>query len=59
MIDNSNDVQDGIYKYYKTLTQNIIRIVSVALAPLYKLEVMSSKEELFEYISSPDYMVSR
>ena len=29
------------------------------MAPLYKLEVMSSKEELFEYISSPDYMVTR
>ena len=59
MIDHQNDVQEGVYKYFKTLTKNILKIVTIAFAPNYKLETYSSKEELFEYLESPDYMVTR
>lgn len=35
VIDNQNDVQDGVYKYYKTLTKKLIKIATIALVPNY------------------------
>ena len=50
MIDQQNDIQDGIYKYYKSLTKEMIKKATLAFVPNYKMETYDSKEELFEYL---------
>ena len=59
MIDQQNDIQDGIYKYYKSLTKEMIKKATLAFVPNYKMETYDSKEELFDYLQSPDYMVDK
>ena len=52
-------MQEGIYKYYKVLTKKILSITSLVFAPKYEMVTYQSKEELFDYLESPDYMVTR
>lgn len=59
MIDRGNSVQEGIYKYYKTLTKEMIKKATLAFVPNYQMTTYDSKEELFDYLQSPDYMVTR
>ena len=37
MIDHQNEVQEGIYKYYKVLTKKILSITSLVFAPKYEM----------------------
>lgn len=37
MIDHQNEVQEGIYKYYKVLTKKILNITSLVFAPKYEM----------------------
>lgn len=50
MIDNNNSVQEGVYKYYKTLTKEMLKIASIAFVPNYQMATYSSKEQLFDYL---------
>jgi hypothetical protein len=42
MIDHQNDVQEGIYKYYKLLTKKEISFATIAFVPNYKMVTYSS-----------------
>ena len=59
MIDRSNAVQEGVYKYYKELTKWMLKKASIAFVPNYQMVTYASKEELFDYLESPDYMADR
>lgn len=59
VVDRDNVVTTGMYSYWKALTRKIIAEATIALAPNYQLQYFSSQEELFDYVSSPDYMMTR
>lgn len=55
----SNELQEGIMQYYTMLVKKQKKIVSLALVPNYKIMTFASQEELYEWVTSPDYMVKR
>ncbi len=52
-------MQEDIYKYYQVLTKQIISYATIAIVPNWKMHTYKTKEELYEYLTSPDYMVTR
>jgi len=37
----------------------MLKYATAAFVPIYKMTTMDSKDELFDYLTSDDYMVSR
>ena len=56
IIDHDNEVQEGVQDYYKAIFRWQLPYVIPLLLPHYKFEIYKSKEELFNYISSEDYL---
>ena len=57
--NNSTKLGDDVLQYWSELTKIIKHKVSIALAPNFKTKVFNSEEELYEYVTDPDYMISK
>ena len=59
MIPHGNDVEEGIRQYLELLTKKMRKYATPVFVPNYEVTEFVSKADLFDYIESPDYMVTR
>ena len=57
-IEHGNAIEQAIVQYYTKFLKELRRKATPVFIPNYKLTPYANKEELFDYISSDDYMVS-